>query len=70
MDDPRDARTPEQVIADAEAYGVDLTLIKSKLRRTPEERMCHASDAAEFVREMRRARQGVLAATHDRAGAA
>lgn len=45
------------MLADAEAYGVDLTLIRSKLRRTPEERMRHASDAAEFVREMRYARR-------------
>ena len=54
MTDLRDLRTPEQVLADAEAYGVDLTLIRSKLRRTPEERIRHASDAAEFVRAMRR----------------
>ncbi|GJG88014.1 hypothetical protein tb265_31950 [Gemmatimonadetes bacterium T265] len=57
MTDPRDLRTPEQVLADAEAFGVDLSLIRSKLRRTPEERMRLASGAAEFVRAMRQARQ-------------
>lgn len=54
MDDHRDQRTPEQVLADAEAYGVDLTLIDAQLRRTPEERLRLLSDNVEFVREMRR----------------
>jgi hypothetical protein len=63
MSGPRDLRTPEQVLADAEAFGVDLSLIRSKLRRTPEERMRHASDAAELVRELRRARHARMAAS-------
>ena len=50
MRGPRDLRTPEQVLADAEAFGVDLTLIDSQLRRTPEERIRLASENAEFVR--------------------
>lgn len=56
MTDPRDLRTAEQVLADAEAFGVDLSLIDSQLRRTPEERMLMASANADFAREMRRAR--------------
>lgn len=50
MTDPRDLRTPEQVLADAEAFGVDLSLIDSQLRRTPEERLRMASENAELFR--------------------
>lgn len=58
MTDPRDLRTAEQVLADAEAFGVDLTLIDAQLARTPEERIRLASANAEFLRTMRRAVQG------------
>lgn len=63
MDDPRDRRTPEQVLADAEAYGVDLTLIDAQLRRTPEERLRMLSENAEFLRELRRGAAQLLART-------
>ena len=54
MTDPRDLRTPEQVLADAEAFGVDLTLIDAQLARTPEERMRMASDNAELFQAIDR----------------
>lgn len=56
MTDPRDLRTPEQVLADAEAFGVDLTLIDAQLRRSPEERLRMLSDNIEFFREVARNR--------------
>ena len=55
--DPRDARTPEQVLADAEAFGVDLTTLDSQLLRTPEELLQALSDDMEFFREVDRLRE-------------
>lgn len=53
-DDIFGGRSREQVLADAEAYGVDLSLIDAQLRRTPEQRLQLLSDNVEFIRELRR----------------
>lgn len=63
MVDPRDLRTPEQVLADAEAFGVDLSLIAAQLRRTPAERLRLLSDNLEFYRTADRARARQLRVT-------
>ena len=52
-DDIFGGRSREQVLADAAACGVDLTLIDAQLRRTPEERLRVLSDDVEFLRELR-----------------
>ena len=56
------------MLADAEAYGVDLTLIDAQLRRTPEERLRMLSENIEFFREVERNRQSrILRAAGGRA---
>ena len=47
--------TPDQVLARAAAYGIDLTLLEESLKRTPTERFLRNQAAAEFVQELRKA---------------
>lgn len=46
--------TPEQVLQEAAAYGVDLSLIDSNLRRTVEQRLRALDENVTFLREAHR----------------
>lgn len=47
--------TPEQILAEAAAYGVDLSLIDSNLRRSVEQRLLDLDSNVTFLREAHRA---------------
>lgn len=53
-DDIFGGRSREQVLADAEAYGVDLSLIRSGLRRSAGERLRELDEWLAFIREARK----------------
>lgn len=51
---PEDA-SPSEVLAWAENYGVDLSLLRSRLRMTVDQRMQSHDDALEFALSLREA---------------
>jgi len=53
----RPARSTSDPIEAAREYGIDISLLKSNLLRTPEERLRNAGANAELVRRLREARQ-------------
>lgn len=54
MADPRDLRTPDQVLADAAAAGVDLAAVDRQLRLTVEQRLVLLDFQVEVRRRVRR----------------
>jgi hypothetical protein len=50
--DPR----PGSKIAEAKEFGIDLTLLASKLRKSPQERIDELQSGMEFLDELKRAR--------------
>lgn len=55
-------RSREQVLADAAAYGVDVSLIRSGLRRSAGERLQELDEWLSFIRAARHSLQRQLAA--------
>lgn len=51
-----DDETPRDPIRVAAEHGLDLSLLRANLRRTPAERLRQLDGMMEFVRAMRRAR--------------
>jgi len=49
----RPTRAPDDPIAAAREYGIDISLLQSNLMRTPEERLRFGGRNAEFIRRLR-----------------
>lgn len=52
--DALDGRSPAQVLAEAEAFGVDLSLVRAQLTRTPEERLLALDENLAFLQKLHR----------------
>ena len=50
---PPDDATPDEVLAWAEEFGVDLSMLRERLRMTPTERVERHNGMLEFVRDLR-----------------
>jgi len=48
---------PGSKIAEAQDFGIDLTLLASKLKKTPQERIEELQSGMEFLDELKRARR-------------
>lgn len=64
-DDIFGGRSREQVLADAAAYGVDLSLVECNRRLSVEERLRALDANVDFIEEIRRNRRQRLAANRN-----